>query len=682
MNKSRLSEVLIALLLLCAMACAWLAVHAGKQRAEHWGPRIVEQSSDGNVWLTIDQELLIASPEGDLRKRVDLRSLNLPGPLNTLAPLPGAEARMLAGVIDMPEWLVMDGEGRVLNRIRPNDIGAAYHDTLHLATAPDGRIAMATSGDHRVLAFDANGKRLAESPAGLFRYANGLWHEDNRWWVIDTNHGLLRTLNDETLQAETSIAVPAMGLARFPALARRSPGGAITVSEMRNGMEKGVVFDMSPEGKLLHQYPSRAADPEPVAFLWIGEQLLLADRFDHTLQLFDADGRYLRPWGGEQVTAIAKTSFDERSRWARILLYAQIGAVTLGLLSILGYFASKQRPVPSERGEAAFAKLATPGLDTRAELIGGLRLYWPLALALSVFFLLNKLLDALGTVLVTALQPSLTPNLARLLILLLLIVIATTLINLAARRVARQARLPQFEALFSSHWVKWIRRSATARNALEDKESAREVLMVQTSKLFPAFNMNVWLLTDRRLLIFRPGPGTDGKLLAAIDRRDCSASIKPATGLRARLGGRDRIHVATRDGRDYSGYAGSPVTAQRVAALLGARKKLSTHWARTSTTPEMRSPEPAAAFVLSLIVPGLAQLLQDRFVLGVTLLTAASITAAITLVPVLLGWLGHFYDVPLGIGIASLMASAVWALLAASDAALYARRAHRSLARG
>lgn len=92
MNKSRLLESLIALLLLCAMACAWLAVHAGKQRAEHWGPRIVEQSSDGNVWLTIDQELLIATPEGDLRKRVDLGSLNLPGPLNTLAPLPGHHA--------------------------------------------------------------------------------------------------------------------------------------------------------------------------------------------------------------------------------------------------------------------------------------------------------------------------------------------------------------------------------------------------------------------------------------------------------------------------------------------------------------------------------------------------------------------------------------------------------------
>jgi hypothetical protein len=189
--------------------------------------------------------------------------------------------------------------------------------------------------------------------------------------------------------------------------------------------------------------------------------------------------------------------------------------------------------------------------------------------------------------------------------------------------------------------------------------------------------MNVWLLTDRRLLIFRPGPGNDGKLLTAINRRDCSALIEPETGWRRHFGGRDSIRVATRDGRHYGGYAGSPVTAARIAALLGNTRRLSTAWSRASTAPEMRSPEPATAFILSLFVPGSAHLMQDRFQLGIVLLSIAALLAVLLLGPVLLGWLGHYYDVSFPTGVVSLSIFAGWALLAASDAVFYARKAHR-----
>lgn len=680
MNKSRLPEALIAIALLLAVACAGLAIHAGERRAQSWGPRALAQASDGSVWLIVDRQLLIAGPDGELRQQVDLARLGLAGPVNSLAPLPNGDegTRVLAGVIDSPEWLILDGEGRVAGRYRAEGAGAAIHHTFHLGIAAGGTVAMATSGDHRVLLFDARGKRLAESPAGLFRYANGLWHEDGTWWVVDTNHGKMQRLDERTLHPKASVSVPPIGAARFPALARRSPSGAITLTEMRNDMTKGVVIDIATDGTLLREYPLPVPDPEPVDVLWLGSTLLVAERSDYSLPLFDADGNYLRNWGDDQIADVMTASLAERQHWSALLLQAQVGTVALGILAILGYFVLKQRAAPGVQGETCASTLATPSLNGKDELRSQFRLLWPTAVTVLLLVGFTKAAKWLASPLADLLKPSIEPawtifTFAVFAPLLLMV----PLMLLLGRWLAEKTRLPEFEALLSSRWVRWFQRSASAQAALEQNESAREVLMVQTSMLFPAFNMNVWLLTDRRLLIFRPGPGKDGKLLAAIPRRDCSANIEPVTGWRRHFGGRDTIRVDARDGRCYSGYAGSPVTAQRIAALLGNARKLNTAWSRTSTAPEMRSPEPATAFVLSLLLPGSAHFMQDRFTLGVLLLSIAALLVALLLIPVLLGWLGHFYDVPLPTGVMALSIFAIWALLAAGDATLYARKAHQ-----
>lgn len=679
-TRSRLPEILIALMLLASMVFAGLAIHAGERRAQSWGPRALALAPDGNVWLINDRQLLIAAADGTLKRQVDLAQMGLPGPVNSLAPLPngGDGIRMLAGVIDSPEWLVLDGEGRVADRFRPQGAGDAIHHTFHLGTAADGRIAMATSGDHRVLLFDPKGQRLAESPAGLFRYANGIWHEDDAWWVVDTNHGKVQKLNGQSLASEGSIRVPSVGSARFPALARRSPAGAITLTEMHNDMTRGVVIDVSPDGTLLREYRSRAEAPEPVDLLWLGNELLLIDRDDYSLQLFDAEGSFLRNWGGTELNEVVRASHAERRHWSNILLGGQIGAAVFGLLALLGYAWWKQRRTPADRAEAALSTLATPSLAGKEELLGQLRLFWPVGVAMLLLVGVMEVIKRMTAPLAGFLKPAIEPQWTIIMFALVApLVVLIPIMLLLVRWLAEKTRLPEHESLLSTRWIRWFQRSSAAHEALDDNEAAREILMVQTSMLFPAFNMNVWLLTDRRLLIFRPGPGNDGKLLAAINRRDCSATIEPATGWRRFFGGRDTIRVTTRDGRSYAGYAGSPVTAARLAALLGNAKHMSTAWSRTSTAPEMRSPEPATAFVLSLLAPGSAHLMQDRFPLGILLLTIAALLAVLLVGPVLLGWIGQYYDVPTSTGLVSLSMFAAWALMAASDAALYARKAHR-----
>lgn len=683
MARTTKSEILVALLLALAIACAALAILAGNRRADHWGPRVLAVATDGNVWLMVDQELVIADTDGRLRQRIDLGKLDLPGPVNSLAPLPAVAGRprMLAGVIGLPAWLVLDEYGQVTGRITPDAIDGDYTETFQLASSDDGRIAMAASGAHRVHTFDGNGHRLAESAAGLFRFANGLWHEGEQWWVVDTNHSRILALDDTTLAEQRRIAVPSVAAAAFPALARRNPTGDITVSLLHNGMDSGVVVDIDEQGNLLRRYALQAEDPKPVDFIWLADGLVVAERDGFALQLLASDGSYRRAWGDAGVTAVLDDARAQRRYWSRVLTAAQAAAGFFVFAGLLMYALWKQRRTASgAAAEAATAALATPSMPAVAEQLARLRVTWPallpLLVVLGMFYLLTRQPDWLK-----ALLGGLGGSVWRLPVTVLvgLIPLAMVMVGGAwtGRRLAEIMHRPEHEAIFSARWVRWWQQSGQAQAVLAAGERAREVLMVQPAGLFPALSFQVWVLTDRRLLVFRPGPGHDARLLAELPRGDCAANCAPADGWRLALGGRDRITVTGRDGRHFEGSVGSPVTAKRLAELLGRRSGIGTAWAHPSTQPARRSPEPVSAFLLSLLLPGLAQLLQERFQIGAVLLVGTALIFILAVAPVLLGWFGHYYDVTPATGAAILLPAAVWSVMAAVDAFGYARRAYR-----
>ena len=119
-----------------------------------------------------------------------------------------------------------------------------------------------------------------------------------------------------------------------------------------------------------------------------------------------------------------------------------------------------------------------------------------------------------------------------------------------------------------------------------------------------------------------------------------------------------------------------PLLVLGCAALaIHAGTKKVDHWV-PRILEDLRSPKPIAAFVLSLLIPGIAQMRQDRFFLGLVLFVVLLTNIAFVLTPVLLGWIGHFYDVSLGAKIAAIFFVSVWALVAATDAWHFARRVH------
>ncbi|MDP2829564.1 MAG: hypothetical protein Q8O37_13270 [Sulfuricellaceae bacterium] len=690
MERKSGAELAIGVLLLLSLAAAALSIYAVNRKSEHWGPRVIERASSGEVWLIVDQDLYIADPEGKLRYHIPLD--HLPGPVNAIAPLPirDGQHRMLLGVIGQQEWLVMDEAGREVNRVIPSGIDMPFNETYHLATSPDGRIAVGSGGDHRVLLFSEEGKFLAQSAPDLFRYANGLWFEDERWWVVDTNHHQIRQLAGDTLNPVATVPAIGDGVAVWPTLARRSPVGqnTITVSVMRHGMQVGMVQELDAEGELLHAYPLRAKLPEPTDFLWLGHRLLIADRVDFSLQQFDHSGQHLGSWGDEEITKILKDAYADRQLWSDVLQFAQIAAVLLGAVALLGYAIRKRRDatVPASESDDGKGIIGAnlPLLSAKQQLLGVIKLNWPIFTLSLLYFAMLLGFGVPLAIIVVALIHGLGTIFFVILGVFSGIALVVALIGPTypfARFAQKRMQNPRYEDVLIMPWTKWLRQSSAVRSCLNPGEQVREVLPVLASRFFPLFNRNVWVLTKQRLLIFEVGSGGREKLLADLPRSRVSASYAPPPGFGMPAEASGTITLKDEAGAVWRAYPASPVTAQRLLGLLGLK------CSHANVAPHIASglpgkvrgvklliQRPLAAFLISLLLPGVAQMLQSRFALGLMFFTFALSIWAFMVTPVLLSWVGHFYDISTLTATNSMIYAAIPALLASWEASNYARR--------
>ena len=161
--------------------------------------------------------------------------------------------------------LLAAGDARPLGSITlqwPADLARHGRDAIHFALAPDGRVAVATGGGHTVALFDAQGRFLARSAQGAFRFTNGLWWADGSWWATDTNRPALVRLADTDLKELQRLPlpdVPADDGRRQPwyflGLAAASHGAPIdgqpvlgSVARMANDMERAHVVDVTASG--------------------------------------------------------------------------------------------------------------------------------------------------------------------------------------------------------------------------------------------------------------------------------------------------------------------------------------------------------------------------------------------------------------------------------------------------
>ncbi|MBK6742704.1 MAG: hypothetical protein IPG66_06855 [Hydrogenophilales bacterium] len=666
----------VALLLVLGLCAAGIALYAGSVAPSLFGPRLIAQDSQGRVWLVVNHSLFITDAVGNIRKQRDLSGIDGGMPVNGLARLPDKDgnARMLVAVIGQPAWWVMQ-DGEIAERFVPQDVGGALDEAFHVMTRPDGAIALATGGDHRVLRHDPQGKRLAASKHGLFRFANGgeyIAGDDGKglWLVPDTNHHALRFLDQDTLTEVR--AIPLSGGWVSMARAGRTPG-QYTVALMGNAMDTGRVVDVDANGATQLTYPLRKG-AKPRGLAWLGDTLLVADADSFTFQAFGRDGKPLGDWGGKDLKAFLDKAGDEAHGWRIATLIGQIVGGVLVFTALTLYFAGKHwLTLGMDPGEPLnLSQLATPRPDARTRLKLTLGLLWPSMLLLPVVLIMQFAAD-IANWMTTIAPPAYIAQLsvqvglpasviASMIVLLLALGMVLLLVLLQFRVNVKALRDPRYEGLVALRAVRWLERSRDVGNALQPGESVREVLF--------AGRTLVWVLTNRRLLEF------DRSLSENTLARALPRSLTRATLTRTRwMPGRTTLRVEG-PGYDHSEVVRSPVTAARIAALLGQGVG-SDAWA---PLPEWSSPSlatgpaPATCMLLSALWPGLAQWAQNRFKQALGLMTAALGTYLFTIGPILLGVYGHHYDVHTSTILTGAAAMAVIIGIATWDALAYARR--------
>jgi hypothetical protein len=674
--KKQLNTWVVALLVL-GLCAVGIALYAGTIAPRLFGPRLVAQDSQGRVWLMVNHALFITDDAGNIRKQRDLSDIDGGMPVNGLARLPEKDgnARMLVAVIGQQAWWVMQ-DGEIVEHIVPEEAGGALDEAFHVMTRPDGAIALATGGDHRVLRYDPLGKRLAATKGGLFRFANSgeyIPGDDGRglWLVPDTNHHALRFLDEDSL-AETH-AIPLSG--GWASMARASRAtGQYTVALMGNAMDTGHVVDVDASGARRLIFPLRVG-AKPRGLAWLGDTLLVADADSFTFQAFGRDGTALGAWGGKDLKAFLDRARAEAHGWRQATLIGQIVGGVLVFAALTLYFASKHwLTLGTDPGEPLdLSRLATPRLDTRTRLRLTLGALWP-SLLIGMMFPIVQNLEAVANLLTTiapaiytrvSMHFGLPANIVASLTATLILLGTLALLAILQFRVSMKVIWdPRYEGFLAQRAVRWLERSREVGNALLPGESVREVLY--------AGRTLVWVLTNRRLLEFDRSL-SENTLTRALPRSQTRATLSRSRWLPRRT--MLRIEAP---GYSYEAIVGSPVTAARIAALL-AQGVGSDTWvslANPSVPSRASGPTPAICLLLSLLFPGLAQWVQNRFKQALGLMTFGLASYLFTLGPILLGLWGHHYDVHTSNIVLACVTMVVIISVAAWDALAYARRYH------
>lgn len=656
----------VVLLLVLGLVAAGWAIHAGSVAPTYFGPRLMSLDGAGRLWLVVDHQLFITDQAGRVIKQLDLSSVDGGMPVNGLVPLPSSrdKPRMLVAAIGQPQWWGME-DAEIVERYTPEGAGQALSEAFHVMSAPDGRIALATGGDHRLLLFDRQGRSLATSAPGTFRFANGgefvaAYGARGAWLVSDTNRQRLLLLDADSLDIERIIDLAGGWLS----MARKGPvADRYTVVLMDGDMDTGRVVEVDDQGSQVNSYPL-ARGAKPRGLIWIEETLLVADAASYTFQAFSMHGAPLGEWGSAELRGILARQHDEAEAWRNARLAGQVVAV-LALLAALAVFFSARRIRPDEGAAPALnlSYLGTPTIGLGGFLGTGLRLYAPALILGAVILLL-----AVGDVAMRPAQSASREGLDafQTTLWLLAAVLMPVALLYGTWRVQKR---PEFEAYLSFSALRALRAEARIAKTLESGETVREVLS--------AWHGQVIVLTDRRLLVFRRGLDGQGRM-TAFKRGALRAELSaPRFGLGWH---RLRLKSLTRD-RAY--VIASPLTAHRIVDLVNMSPPRAARRAerpaevapapRTDPATPATVPSDSILIVLTLLLPGLAQWLQNRFSQALMLIGLSLLLYAWGLGPILLGIWGHHYEVSaLDIGIFLLLLLLV-IFAALQDALMYAR---------
>jgi len=175
--------------------------------------------------------------------------------------------------------------------------------------------------EHPVIVFDRDGNFLSSWGAGLFAFPHTIRADkDNNLWLVDRDHAqmmlfttsgqLLRTIGVKGARSDTGVAADDFrsdaylrvthggGPFNLPTDIDVAPSGDMFVTD---GYGNAQVHKFAPDGRLLFSWGEPGTGPGQFMLphaVWIDRKgrLLIADRENDRVQVFDQDGKLLSIW--------------------------------------------------------------------------------------------------------------------------------------------------------------------------------------------------------------------------------------------------------------------------------------------------------------------------------------------------------------------------------------------------
>jgi len=239
--------------------------------------------------------------------------------------------------------LVFDREGNVVRRWGQGFFGRAHGARL----APDGSIFCTDDGDHFVAKFSPNGELLMTLGQKGVSSDTGYFHT---WDVFQSTSTIAH--GGPPFNRPTGVAV--------------TESGDIFVSD---GYGNSRVHHFNSGGELLHSWgepggqPGQFRLPHDVALDHRG-RLLVADRENSRIQLFDQDGTLLKIW--HDVIRPTGIGIDKEG-----LVYVSEFSLRVSIFSEEGVLLARIGNSSSKRDEALFLSPHTIAVDSRGDVYVG-----------------------------------------------------------------------------------------------------------------------------------------------------------------------------------------------------------------------------------------------------------------------------------------------------------------------
>ena len=677
--KSAAATLLLMALLVIA------AVHWSSQKAVAiQGPSAMQSVSLNRLWLGVDNGLWVLDAAGRKLSQKTAQELGLSGAVSNIAPAPDGE--VLLTTRGQASWAVVRAADMTLLRTItpqwPDDFKGNVPRAIRVAVSPDWDIAVATGGGHTVLLFDKNGTFKARTPKDTYNFTNGLWHSPQGWWTTDTNRFALRLLDTYTLVQKGSIPLT-QALSGYDFLgemvaSRGSPKTTLgpvpvaTTSRVGQMMEPGFVVDVFADGS------QAAYNKAPLAIVqdisWMGDKLLVIDGSTYKILQFSAQREAMGSFGSEEVQRAFASMLDERLFWTNLSSrYMFLLAAGLLLVGMAAYSRHNILAVNAVVTQRRSSTVGTPVVPAR--LAYKQRFWatgWPwLVRFLVMLFCVLWLADA---ALIFAANHGFTGPSAWLPTLLLTVCLPIALVALWQQwHYQRLSSMPAYEGSLNREAMTWLLDHDDWDKLRQDGEAPRETLVLRSRWL--GWRRQWLLVTNQRVLVFAANARErrlvsewprNAVAFAGLAWQDLQGG-KPPSRLNRWLLPQVNMRLRLSTGNVVTGICPSAVTATRTAQLL-MQARPTPNAAAFASEPESRAARHARRrrrrlhqVFASMLVPGLGQWLQDRFVSGTIYLTAAALLL-LFLGPVLWASLGPKMHVA---AISKLTSLHGWLLLAA-----------------